>query len=180
MTILTPAALEAEWSGNAQRRKRQTIRDLTAHILRELAAAPEESEYALLALQPHQLLKRRMFARHCAPMRAFVWRQAVLYTHPARLEAFMITLRGRAAELPGMTPARLEIFLNDLTFFQVITDNFNEDGFMSVALHVTQRVLGEIATHPVNLDWAVGLGQWLDERYQQDRDLLSAVEVVTP
>ncbi|MBF0626909.1 MAG: hypothetical protein HQL91_01670 [Magnetococcales bacterium] len=175
---ITPAALEAEWNRNLQQRKRRTIRDVTAaEVVRALAAGPDDPFFALLGLKPHQLLKRKSMMRHFAPLRAFAWRQAVLYTHPAHLELFMATLRVLAADLPGMTRPNLELLFNDLTFFNLITDTFNEDGFISCGLHVTQRVLGEIENRPENLDWAVGVSQWVEEHYLNDREVLEGMEV---
>ncbi|MBF0212319.1 MAG: hypothetical protein HQM00_02005 [Magnetococcales bacterium] len=175
---VTPASLEAEWMGNLQRLKRRTVRDLTGVVLRELAAGPDEAAYGLLGLKPHQLIKRKDFERHYGPMLAFVWRQAVLATHPAHAERFAATLERSAAELPGMNSRRLGTFFNDLDFLKVITDNFAEDGFISAALHVVQRVHGEIEQRPENLESAVGLGLWMDERFQSYRDTLVLAEIV--
>ncbi|MBF0613581.1 MAG: hypothetical protein G8237_00505 [Magnetococcales bacterium] len=176
---MTPASLEAEWNQNLHKRQRRSPGDVVTLLLRLLAARPDEAFYQLLALRPHQFWQRRQFDRHRVPMLVFAWRQAVLSTHPAQLERCMAVLRLHIGELPGMNRSRQEIFWNDLTFFQVITDTFAEDGFMSVALHVTQRVLGEIEKKPDNLDWAIGLGYWLDEQYQADREQLGMVEIVT-
>ncbi|MBF0341202.1 MAG: hypothetical protein HQL95_09620 [Magnetococcales bacterium] len=179
MTRVTPAALEAEWTGNFTHRKRRTMKELTDTLIRELAQGPDETWYALFDLKPHQLLKRRDSLRHHAPMLAFAWRQAVLYSHPARSEPFSALLRQLAPALPGMNRQRLELFFNDLTFFQVITDNFAEDGFLSVGLHVVLRIRGEIETRPENLELAVAVSQWVEERFQSYREMLDLAEVVT-
>ncbi|MBF0273032.1 MAG: hypothetical protein HQL98_13360 [Magnetococcales bacterium] len=176
---MTPAALEAEWNGNLQRRKRRTIQDLMGVLLRDLAIQPDESCYALLDLKPHQLLKRQSLERHYRPMLAFAWKQAVLATHPHHTQLFSAALERLTPALPGMNRRRLEGLFNDLTFFQLISDTFAEDGFMSVALHVVQRVHGEIEKRPENLEWAVGLNLWLDERFVHYRESLELAEIAT-
>ncbi|MBF0191233.1 MAG: hypothetical protein HQL99_08905 [Magnetococcales bacterium] len=177
MTI-TPASLEAEWSGNLQRRKRRTIHDLMGGLLQALSLPPDESHYALLGLKPHQLLKRKSFDRHYPPLLTFVWKQAVLATHPHQAQSFSFALERLIPGLPGMNTRRLELLFNDLTFFQLISDTFAEDGFMSVALHVVQRIHGEVEKQPENLEWAVGLNLWLDERFVNDRETLELAEIV--
>ncbi|MBF0164911.1 MAG: hypothetical protein HQM01_10490 [Magnetococcales bacterium] len=177
MATWSPAALEAEWTGNLTRRKRRSIAELSAIPLREIALGPDESFYALLGLKPLQWLKRQRLARYHAALLAFVWRQAVLSTHPAYNEPFGTMLERLFGELPGVKRERLERYINDLNFFKVITDTFEEDGFMSPALHVTQRVLGEINKQPENLEWAVDLSLWLDERFQAYRGELLVVEM---
>ncbi|MEO5344992.1 MAG: hypothetical protein H7834_01275 [Magnetococcus sp. YQC-9] len=174
---ITPALLEAEWSGNFTRRKKRTIADLSAIPLREISLGPGETDFAVLGLTPLQWLKRRRFVRHYPAMLAFAWRQAVLSTYPAYNEPFGTTLERLYDELPGIDRERHERFIHDLNFFKVITDNFVEDGFLSCGLHVAQRVLGEINKQPENLDWGVALTQWLDERYQNYRLELSLVEL---
>lgn len=177
MATWSPASLEAEWTGNLTRRKRRSIAELSAIPLREIALGPDEAFYAVLGLKPLQWLKKQRLARYHAALLAFVWRQAVLATHPAYNEPFGATLERLFGELPGINRERRERYVNDLNFFKVITDTFAEDGFMSAALHVTQRVLGEIDKQPENLDWAVQLSLWLDERFQAYRGELLEVEL---
>ncbi|MBF0418019.1 MAG: hypothetical protein HQL86_07210 [Magnetococcales bacterium] len=179
MATLSPAALEAEWTGNLTRRKRRSIEELTAIPLREIALGPGEAFFALFGLKPLQMIKRGRLARYHPALLAFAWRQSVLFSHPAYNESFGMTLERLFGELPGSSRDRRERFVNDLNFFKVITDTFEEDGFMSAALHVSQRVLGEIDKKPENIDWAVEMSLWLDERFQAYRGALLEVEVGT-
>ncbi|MBF0427730.1 MAG: hypothetical protein HQL94_02295 [Magnetococcales bacterium] len=170
--MTTPAMLEAEWMENLQRHRRQTIQGLTDWLMEEINVGPDETFFATLSLAGYQILKRRIFARYFSPLLAFAWKQAVLVTHPAKTMDFLGALER------GIDPHLTRSVQNDLMLFQIITDNFEEDGFVSVALHVVQRVHGDIEKKPDNLDLAVGLSLWMDERYQHYREALDQAKIM--
>ncbi|MBF0127824.1 MAG: hypothetical protein HQM02_11530 [Magnetococcales bacterium] len=173
--MITPASLESEWLGNLRRKARRTARELTGSMLLEMREGPDEAFFTTLELSPYRFLKRYTLLRYHAPLLAFAWQQAVLATHPGKA-ALLFRLLDQ-----GMPGGRREVarWRNDLTFFHTITDQFEEVGFMSVALHVVQRVHGEVERRPDNLVWAVGLSLWLDERYQRFLDPLGQTEIGT-
>ncbi|MBF0180665.1 MAG: hypothetical protein HQM03_11635 [Magnetococcales bacterium] len=171
--MITPATLENEWLGNLGRRTRRTVREMAGEALLAANAGPDETFFAALGVASHQVILRHLLRRHFLPLRLFVWRQAVLATHPAWAERLFVALGG---QLPGK-PAEQARIRNDLAFFQLITDQFAEEGFISVALHLVQKVHGEIPRRPGNLDHVVGLNAWLDERYQEDLERLGGSEI---
>lgn len=177
--MITLDTLETEWLGNLARRRRRTVQDLTDWLMLEVAAGPREGFYGALELAPHQLLKKKTMLRYFAPLLAFVWKQALLATHPAKEEMFLGAMERAMRTLKGSSRRQVAVFRNDLDFFQTITDLFAEEGFLSVALHVVQRVQGEIEQRPENLVMAVGLNQWLDEQYHLFLEQLVQVEIMT-
>lgn len=171
--MITPSSLEAEWLGNLGRKMRRTVQELTDGMVLEVTAGPGEAFFATLELGPYQWVKREAMRRYHGPLLSFAWHQAVLEVHPDKAGLFAAALeRG----IPGGRRA-VERWRNDLAFFQTVTDQFAENGFMSVALHVVQRVRGEIAQRPDNLVPAVQLNLWMDERYHFYQEQLAQSEI---
>ncbi len=178
--MITPMALEAEWLGNLQQFRHQTIQQLTDWMIKTVMKGPTNPFYESMALlATHQMLKRNRARRYFLPLMAFAWWQAILATAPARIESFAGALERGVAGLPGHGHRQVERFRHDLDFCKLITDQFAETGFLSVALHVVQRVHGEIEQHPNNLVSAVGLTQWMEEQYQFYLDYLTQVEIMS-
>ncbi|MEO5333721.1 MAG: hypothetical protein H7839_17045 [Magnetococcus sp. YQC-5] len=176
--MITPTTLEAEWLTNLRQRKRRTLHELTDWMMQQITNGPNEAFYATLNIGPYQILKKITLQRYFAPMLAFVWQKAVLDTHPAKAAASTMAVERKIAGLPWLFRLHMKRFRHDLTFFQTITDLFAEEGFMSVSLHVVQRVFGEIEQCPNNLELAVQLSQWLDEQYQADLEQLGRTEIM--
>ncbi|MBF0295398.1 MAG: hypothetical protein HQL96_09435 [Magnetococcales bacterium] len=171
--MITAATLESEWLGNLGRRTRRTVREVAGEALLAVNSGPDETFFAALGVASHQVIVRHLLRRHYPPLRLFVWRQAVVATHPAWHAPLLAALDG---QLPGK-PAEVARIRSDLAFLQLITDQFAEEGFLSVALHLVQKVHGEIPRRPGNLEFAVSLSAWLDERYQEDLERLGRAEI---
>lgn len=176
--MITPTTLEAEWLTNLRQRKRRTLHELTDWMMQQITIGPNEAFYATLNIGPYQIFKKITIQRYFAPLLAFVWQKALLDTHPAKAAACSMAVEREIAGLSWLFRWQMKRFRHDLTFFQTITDLFAEEGFLSVALHVVQRVLGEIEQSPNNLELAVQLSLWLDEQYQADLEQLVRAEIM--
>lgn len=96
----------------------------------------------------------------------FVWFFALKKTHPNQADSL---LRLFHFVYPKKTPKAKKThstIRRHLDYFLMVTDTFNEDGFMSAVHHVVQRVLGEIEQKPGNLIFSVALASHLDTVYE--------------
>ncbi len=129
-----------------------------------------ERDYLLLGLQPYQILKRKAFIRHFRSARTYVWKRVLLDEMPDRVDEIMDAVDGALMAAGGNSPKNWTKSWYDLLLYDEIVDNFSEDGFLSLALHVVQRILGDIEKQPDNLVVAVGYADHLDRSYQTLRD----------
>lgn len=176
--IPTAAELERMWRQGVQSRRRQGRRDLLNDLLRVATREIDEEAFALFDLGPERFIKRRSFRRYYRSTRIFAWKQALLAVHPRHLEAVLGGFDTGYLKIQPGSEKQLETIRRDLTFFDVVTDSFEQDGFLSVALHVTLRILGEIEKRPDNLVQAVRLSEHLDQVCVQDQERFRTLEVV--
>ncbi len=174
----TVADLEKEWRENLNKRQRQTPMDLLNDLQRLMVQEIPENLFWLFDLKVENFIKRRAFIRYYRSARLYAWRRALLSIHPQQVERIMSGFDETFLAVHQGARGKLTTIRNDLDFFEVVTDRFEEDGFLSVALHISQRILGEIEQKPDNLIHAVRLSEHLHDVYEQDRERFRLLEVV--
>ncbi len=146
--------------------------DLMGRIAGEGLREPLESDYLMVGLNPLQLLKRRAFVRYFRSANVYTWKRAVMVCMPGRggqvmdgVDGLLLGTGGRGADVGRQI--RLDVLLYD-----ELVDNFKEEGFLSVALHIMQRLLGDVEKHPDNLVKAVNYADHLERKYQKCQEQL--------
>jgi hypothetical protein len=165
--------LVAQWQDNIAHQPKLSVRELITRVSACAITDPQESDCLLLGLQPHQIFKRRAFIRHFRSSHTYVWKRALTVCLPNRVEQIMdgvegVLLSADKNSVKSGKQTRLDILLYD-----EIIDNFNEDGFLSVALQVVQRILGDVEKHPDNLVFSVNYADHLERKYQLFQEQLT-------
>lgn len=175
----TPAALAREWQRNLARKPQpsQSLGVALDRFLVTLAAPIPESVYPLLDLKINYFLKRQMLRRYYRSAQVFVWNQALRERWPDQAERVMDLFFQTLAAYPGQSQRRMQALRNDVAFFNLITDHYREEGFLSVALHIVQRILGEIKDKPKNLTNAVQFAAQLDTMHEEGLRVLENTEI---
>ena len=86
---------------------------------------------------------------------------------PKRVEQIMDAVEGLLKTAGGDVAKSWQQTRMDLLLYAELTDNFNEDGFISVGLQVVQRILGDFDKKPENLVLSVAYAEYLDEQYKK-------------
>jgi hypothetical protein len=158
--------LVAEWQDTSRLDIKIPGQKLIEHIAADAIAQPTEADYLMLGLKPYQLLKRRAFIRHFRSARTYVWKRTIMDSMPIRVAQIMdgvddvlLTMGSSIAKSGKQTKL-------DLLLYDEIVDNFTEEGFLSVALHLVQRILGTIEKAPENIVLAVNYSDHLEQQHQ--------------
>ena len=170
-------ALENEWLNNMQRLEKSSRQDIVDLLLRDLSRVTPAAFYDLLGLQFHQIFKKRLLDRFYPSVLVFVWQKSLEIFQPALADNLSRLFEmSFSARMPKAKP-RLETIGRHLALFSVITDNYTEEGFLSVAHHIVWRVLGEIEKTPNNLISSVRLADYLDARFETYANQLRGREI---
>ena len=159
--------LIAQWQNSSSQNKPLAPRELIKRISNDAITDPLEHEYMLLNLQSHQILKRKKFHRYFRSAKTFAWQQALQKHMPKRVEQIMDAVEGLLKTAGGDVAKSWQQTRMDLLLYAELTDNFNEDGFISVGLQVVQRILGDFDKKPENLVLSVAYAEYLDEQYKK-------------
>ncbi|MEO5362164.1 MAG: hypothetical protein H7838_00865 [Magnetococcus sp. DMHC-8] len=162
----TAAALHREWMDNLGRAETCSHQALVDRLLEELQGAPSGAFYALLGLQRWQVLKRRRLAHYHPALQVLVWQEALVSAQPLYAARLGRLLRHRWSVRRPSDRRRLATIDRQLALFDVLTDNLTGEGFLSVALHVVQQVMGRVQQHPTYIILAVQLADHLDNRFE--------------
>jgi hypothetical protein len=168
--------LVAQWQANTSNQPGFSQRELMLRIAADAIADPLESDYHFLGLQPYQLFKRKAFVRHFRSSQTYVWKRLLMTHLPNLVEQTMDGVQGVLLTAGHSSAKSGNQTRLDMLLYDEIVDNFSEEGFLSVALQVVQRVLGDIEENPDNLVFSVDYAGHLDRRYQllQEQIPLSA------
>jgi hypothetical protein len=164
--------LVARWQNDNRRKTPISSRDLIARITADAVAEPTEDDYARLGLQPYQILKRKAFIRHFRSAKTYVWKRALMVSIPMRVEQIMDGVNGMLMATGGSLAKSGKQTKSDIALYDEIVDNFNEEGFLSVTIHLTQRILGNVEKQPNSLVVSVSYANYLEQQYQLCQDYL--------
>ena len=170
-------ALQRAWLDGVHRRERKSQQEVVASLLRELDGPTPQTFYALLDLLPYHLLRKRVLNRYYPSVVAWTWQTALQMTHPARVIPLAQRFEQAFLAQNPKSRRRLDTMTQHLAQFSVLTDNFLEEGFLSVAHHVVIRVWGDRAQQPNNLFCSVRLANDLDTRYHTYVDQFTHMEI---
>lgn len=164
--------LVAQWQENRTHKKTMAIREIISRIAGTALVDPEEEDFALLGLSPFQILKRRAFVHHFRSAHVYVWKRVLMACMPSRVEGVMDGVFALLSTSSTEVAKRSRQTELDMRLYDALVDHFEEEGFMSVALHVVQRVLGDIEKYPHNIVVAVHFSGHLEQHYQRLREQL--------
>ena len=175
--LLSADDLYNEWLNNSQRFNPMDRQACVNLLFRDLCRVIPEEFYGLFNAYSYQITKKKRLDHYYPSLLVFVWRKALEQFQPIlvadRMHLFEATY---ATHLPRAKQP-VENISRHLALFDVITDNFAEDGFLSVAHHVVMRVLGDIEKKPGNLVFSVQLANYLESRWET---YLSQLDYGTP
>lgn len=174
MSPYAPSApdLVSEWLNNVQRIETTSRQGVVDLLLRDLCVPTPSAFYDLLALPHYQIFKKRLMDRYYPSVLVFAWQKALQETQTTQADDLLKRLKASfLAKMPRAKP-RLDIIIRHLALFAVVTDNFVEDGFMSVSHHIVLHILGQIEKNPGNLVSSVRLADYLDIRFKAYFDYL--------
>jgi hypothetical protein len=163
--------LMAQWQSD-QAAPQLSGKDLMGRIAGEGLGEPQETDYLMLGLTSLNILKRRAFIRHFRSANVYVWKRVIMVSMPGRVEQVMDGVDVMLKSAGGRNPDIHKQISLDLLLYDQLVDNFKEEGFLSVGLHVAQRLSGDVEKHPENLVIAVNYADHLDRKYQSCQDLL--------
>ncbi|MBF0445714.1 MAG: hypothetical protein HQL68_08990 [Magnetococcales bacterium] len=164
--------LIAQWQSKNRIAPQLSGKDLMGRIAGEGLGEPEEADYLMLGLSSLHILKRRKFVRYFRSANVYVWKRAVMLCMPGRVEQVMDGVEGLLQAAGGSSDDISRQIRLDLMLYDELVDNFKEEGFLSVALHIVQRLSGDVEKHPKNLVTAVNYADHLDRKYQSYQNLL--------
>lgn len=159
-------ALESEWRANMKQAKRTEPSDLVRAIVVDLQADPSQDDFDRLGLRGYRFWQRRAFHRYVRSTRAFVWQRALHAGSPGWEQKIMEDVGQLYVATLSRARKPWQRIQGDLLFFETITDNFAEDGFLSAALHVVVRILGDIEKKPGNLEFSVQLATDMERKFE--------------
>ncbi|MBF0446689.1 MAG: hypothetical protein HQL67_00665 [Magnetococcales bacterium] len=161
-------ALVQEWQTSSNPGSaRFSSSELVRRIAGEAIANPAESDYLLLGLTPYQFIRRKRYVRFFRSTRVYVWKRMLQTRLPQQTESILDGVDGLLVAAGGAVANSGRQTRLDILLYDMITDNFAEEGFLSVAHQVVQRILGDIEKKPNNLIFSVALADHLDRQYQQ-------------
>jgi hypothetical protein len=146
--------------------------DLMGRIAGDGLGEPQEDDYLMLGLSSLHILKRRKFVRYFRSANVYVWKQVLMLCMPSRVGQVMDGVEGLLQSAGGSSVDIGRQISLDLLLYNELVDNFKEEGFLSVGLHVIQRLSGDVEKHPENLITAVSYADHLDRKYQSYQILL--------
>ncbi|MBF0416277.1 MAG: hypothetical protein HQL79_10980 [Magnetococcales bacterium] len=162
-------ALEQTWYRNSQPPTPAPKKALIQEIARSLLYFPEELADPLLHIPAIAWKKRQLFRRYRAAIHALLWLWALQEIVPDRAYALLQAVEPLYTA-PGTTPpAEWRQVMADIDFFRTILDNYREEGFLSIAQHVTWRVHGDFVQNPELLEVAVALSFHIDQKFDELR-----------
>jgi hypothetical protein len=170
-------ALQREWLDNQSRQeflKPQAVVDRLFASLTVPMPLPD-----LLGLQPYQWLKKRRLDRFHPSLHLFVWKRAMEEVHPAHAARIDALWRRQYPLHHKDGKQRLERITGHLSLFSLLTDDFAQQGFMSVAHHVVSRVLGDVQQRPHLLFVVVQLADHLDGLFDGHVTRFGSMEIVS-
>ncbi|MBF0370577.1 MAG: hypothetical protein HQL52_14080 [Magnetococcales bacterium] len=175
--VVSAASLQEEWQRNMERVKWVSPVDFTAEFLDTLSYGPTEVEFRVVNLEPFRLLRRRTFRKHIFNARIYLWQLAVSQTRPKRAREIKQRFRSLLLTSLNNSQPRFDAITSELTLLDSLLDNLSEEGFLSMAHYITQRVWGDLEKNPGLLPRSIRLGMWLDEIYQ---DYVERAECLRP
>ncbi|HAT50408.1 MAG: hypothetical protein HQL07_07585 [Nitrospirae bacterium] len=162
-------ALEQAWQNNIKPQPLSASKELITQIATSLRFLPEEMEDPLLQLPWFSLKKRHIFLRYRVSIHAMLWYWALREVATERAYPLLQTVQPiYSANLGKRMPTWRQIMI-DMDFFQTILDNYREEGFLSVAQHVTWRVHGDFTQDLNLLEIAVALSFYMDRVFEECR-----------
>ena len=170
-------ALNREWLENQSRREPLRPQGVVDRLFMLLSTPIPLQD--LLELQPYQWLKKRRLERFHPSLPLFVWRRAMAVAYPGqapRIDAlwrYQYPLRHKDGK------QRLERIEGHLALFSLLTDDFAQQGFMSVAHHVVSRVLGDVQKSPQHLFAVVQLADHLDSLFDDHVTRFGNMEILS-
>ena len=165
-TLLSADDLYNEWLNNSQRFQKMDRQAYVDLLLRDLCRVTPGEFYDLFNIYPYQIIKKKRLDAYYLSLLVFVWRKALEHVQPICVADRMHLLEMAYTSHLPKAQQRLETMGRHLALFDVIMDNFAEDGFLSVAHHVVIRVLGDIEKKPDNLVFSVQLANYLEARLE--------------
>ncbi|MBF0401075.1 MAG: hypothetical protein HQL90_09945 [Magnetococcales bacterium] len=170
---LSADALQRQWLENLGHMENMRYQEVVQQLLAVLSVDPPDAFYDLLGVRSHQFFKKRKLSQFYPSLQLFVWRKALEQTQPLYApHLFWLWRRTFLAQQTTAKP-RLQRMENHLALFALLTDNFAEAGFMSVAHHVVLRVLGAL---PDKADHLVAVVQLADHLEMQFNRYVTAFE----
>ncbi|MBF0195536.1 MAG: hypothetical protein HQL71_13320 [Magnetococcales bacterium] len=164
--------LIAQWQSENRVAPQLSSKDLMGRIAGEGLAEPTEIDYQMMSLTPIQLLKRRAFIRHFRSANVYVWKRVLMTHMPLRTGQVMDGAFGLLESAGKKSAEAGKQIRLDVLLYDELVDNFTEEGFLSVGLHVIQRLSGDVEKHPENLVNAVDFADNLDKKYHSYQYLL--------
>ncbi|MBF0357842.1 MAG: hypothetical protein HQL70_04485 [Magnetococcales bacterium] len=158
--------LVAEWQDKSRLNIKISGRKLIERIAADAIAEPSEADYQMLGLKPYQFLKRKAFIRHFRSAKTYVWKRAVMELMPIRVTQIMDGVDDVLMAMGSTTAKSGKQTKLHLLLYDEIVDNFSEEGFLSVTLHLVQRILGDVEKKPDNIVIAVNYSDHLEQQYQ--------------
>ena len=175
----SPSAVELQraWFDNMIRLEKCSRQDVVNRLLNDLRQEVPATFCQLFGWQFYQVLKKPMIEAYYPSILVFVWQKALQETHPAEMDRLLSLFESTYLRHQPNAKPHLQTIARHLSLFAVVTDNFTEDGFMSVALHIVQRICGEIEKKPDNLQFAVQLALHMDTHFEAYKDQLGNQEI---
>lgn len=158
-------ALQREWLENLGHLESVRYQGVVERLIGELAMEVPETVYKLLGLQVYQIIKKRKLNQYYPSLQVFVWKKALEQAQPLYINRLIWLWR--RLFLAREARERLERIDHHLALFALLTDNFAETGFMSVAHHVALRVLGKPPEQTAQITAVVELADYLDNRFNR-------------
>lgn len=163
------AALEQAWQNNIKPPSAAISKDLITQIATSLRFLPEEIGDSLLQLPWFSWKKRKIFLRYRVSINAMLWYWALREVAVDRAYPLLQTVQPIYSANLGKTMPTWRQIMMDMDFFQTILDNYREEGFLSVAQHVTWRVHGDFTKDLNLLEIAVALAFHIDRVFEECR-----------
>ncbi|MBF0162307.1 MAG: hypothetical protein HQL88_08460 [Magnetococcales bacterium] len=170
-------ALQRHWLENLLRMEPVSHREVLARMQSILQAPPPPAFFAVLGLHDWQLLKKRTLSRYYPSLQVFAWLRALEQVQPFHVTRLIGALQRWCSSQPRRIRGHLERIERDLPLFALLTDNFSEEGFLSVAHHVVWRVLGGSQEQPAHLVAAVQLADALEQWFEQHSRYFEQIEI---
>ncbi|MEO5348038.1 MAG: hypothetical protein H7836_00080 [Magnetococcus sp. YQC-3] len=172
------AALQREWLENQSHQERLKPQEVVDRLFAALTAPTPLHD--LLGLQPYQWLKKRRLEQFHPSLNLFVWRRALEVVHPAHAARIDSLWQRQYALRYQDGERRLQRITGHLSLFVLLTDDFAQQGFMSVAHHVVSRVLGDVQQKPHLLFAVVQLADHLDSLFDGHVTRFGNMEIAHP